>query len=169
PVGATAWALRPVGPETGLDRVLGVRHEADNVTPLVAHPGDVPPRTVGVLPDVAEHDPALALELVEGAFVGHVLAVLVLERDRDDLPLGVLVRPRGVGALDAQLLLAAHEAAVVVLDHRAGEQVRLSEDLEPVADPEHGQATAGCLDDRPGSGCEAADRPGAQVVAVGEA
>src|SRR5690606_18816475 len=31
PVGATAWALRPVGPETGLDRVLGVRHEADNV------------------------------------------------------------------------------------------------------------------------------------------
>ena len=37
---------------------------------------------------------------------------------------------------------------VVVADQRAGQQVRLAEDLEAVADAEHRHARAGGLDDR---------------------
>ena len=49
----------------------------------------------------------------------------------------------GRGVLDAQPLVAADELAVVVADQRAGQQVRLAEDLEAVADAEHRQAAAG--------------------------
>ena len=64
---------------------------AASLTPAIATA-----RAVGVGAQVAEHDPALALELVEGALVGDVAALPVLQRD-DDLLGGLeLRRPRGV-------------------------------------------------------------------------
>jgi hypothetical protein len=47
------------------------------------------------------------------------------------------VGPGGRRVLDAQPLVAADEVAVVVADQPAGQQVRLDEDLEAVADAEH--------------------------------
>ena len=41
-------ASRGVGAEAGLDRVLGVRHEADHVAALVGDAGDVAQRPVRV-------------------------------------------------------------------------------------------------------------------------
>ena len=57
----------PVGAGTGevLDRVLGVRHQADDVAALVGDAGDVAERAVGVVVEVARDDAALALEHVE--------------------------------------------------------------------------------------------------------
>ena len=71
--------------------------------------------------------------------------------------------------LDPQPLVAADELAVVVADQRAGQQVGLAEDLEAVADPEHRHAAPGGLDHLGHHRREPADRPAAQVVAVGEA
>src|SRR5699024_9180438 len=118
---------------------------------------------------VAEHDPTLVLELGEGALVGDVLAVLVLQRDPDDLPGLVAAGPGGLHVLDRERLVAAQEGAVSVLDHRARQQVRLAQDLEAVADAQHGHPALRGVDHLLHHRCEAADGPGAQVVAVGEA
>ncbi len=57
-------------------------------------------------------------------------------------------RSRAVDPLDAQSLVAADELAVVVADERTGQQVRLAQDLEAVADAEHGQpVSAGSMTD----------------------
>ena len=50
-----------------------------------------------------------------------------------------------------------------------GQQPRLAQHLKAVADPEHRPAVGGERGDRLHRGCETRDRPGAQVVAVGEA
>src|SRR5665648_427431 len=89
-VGAPARSGRPVGAEARLDRVLRVRHQAHNVAGFVGDPGDVPAGSVRVPAGVAEHDPPLRLELVEGGLVGDELPVLVLQRDGDPLADGVL-------------------------------------------------------------------------------
>ena len=73
------------------------------------------------------------------------------------------------GCDDVELDLAEGEAQVGVGQQRAGQQMRLAEHLEAVADPQHEPAVAGELDHRLHRGREAGDRAGAQVVAVGEA
>ena len=64
PSGPGARAGLRAGTEAGLDGVLGVRHEADDVASLIAHTGDVTGRAVGVV-HVAEDDESLALKTVE--------------------------------------------------------------------------------------------------------
>src|SRR5450830_580342 len=167
-VGAAARSGGPVGAEVRLDRVLRVRHEAHNVARFVGDPGDVAAGSVRVPAGVTEHDPPLRLELVERPLVRDELPVLVLQRDGDPLADGVLPGPGGVDVLHRQLLLAADERPVVVLDHRAGQQVRLAEDLEAVADAEHREPAARGVDKGVHHGGEPADRARAQVVAVGE-
>src|SRR6478752_2986160 len=165
PVEARAVAL--------LDRVLGVRHEADDVAALVGDAGDVAVGAVGVaalgVGDVAEDDAPLPLEPVEGRLVGDETALAVLEDDRDLLAGLEVGRPRGRGVLDDEPLVDAVELAVVVADQSAGQQVALGEHLEAVADAEDGQATLGRRDERLHDRCEAGDGAAAQVVAVGEA
>ena len=68
-----------------------------------------------------------------------------------------------------ELELAEGEAPVGVAEQRARQQARLAEDLEAVADPQHQAALVGEGDDRLHRRREAGDRPGPQVVAVGEA
>ena len=58
---------------------------------------------------------------------------------------------------------------LLVEQQRAGEQARLAEDLEAVADAEYRAARGGELAHRLHRRREAGDRAGAQVVAVGEA
>ena len=134
-----------------LDRVLRVRHEADDPAVLAGDAGDVPARAVGVALDVAGDDPALALEAVEVGVGRHVPALAVLDRDDDALAVGVGVRPGGVGALDAQRLVAVAEVQVAVAGQRAGQQAGLAEHLEAVADAEHRHALARPSRRRPAS------------------
>src|SRR5690606_11381947 len=63
----------------------------------------------------------------------------------------------------------AHEVLVVVADQAAGQQVRLDEHLEAVADAEDGHALGGSLLDLGHDRRECGDRTRAQVVAVAEA
>ncbi|GAA1647268.1 hypothetical protein GCM10009790_30540 [Georgenia ruanii] len=58
---------------------------------------------------------------------------------------------------------------MVVADERAGQQVGLAQDLEAVADAEHGQPALSGRHDLAHHRREPGDRAAAQVVAVGEA
>ena len=58
---------------------------------------------------------------------------------------------------------------MVVLDHRAGKQVRLAQYLEPITDAQHGQPAKGCRDQRGHDRCEAGDGTRSKVIAIGEA
>ena len=155
-------------PGERLDRVLGVGHQADHVAGRVADAGDVAARPVRVDVQVAGDDAALGLERVEGALVGDVAALAVLQRDHDLGSRRVVAGPRGGRGLDAQLLVAAHEVQAVVAHERPREQVGLAEHLEAVADAQDWQAFARRRDQDFHHLGEARDRPAAQVVAVGE-
>ena len=78
-------------------------------------------------------------------------------------------RWRGQSIERLELELAADEAHRLVEQQRAGQQARLAEDLEAVADPQHRAAAGGEGGDRLHRRREAGDRARPQVVAVGEA
>ena len=69
--------------------------------------------------------------------IGVVVALAVRDRDAQDLAGEGARRERRVGLLDADAHVLAVELQVAVPQHRAWQQSRLEEDLEPVADPEH--------------------------------
>ena len=68
-------------PEQRIDRVLGVRHQAEHVSRLVAHAGDVAHRAVAVL-RIAQHELARRLQLLVQLLVRVPAALAVLDRDR---------------------------------------------------------------------------------------
>src|SRR5438128_1557175 len=72
------------------------------------------------------------------------------------------------GGLHPQLHRGAQELEAPVLLQRAGQEAGLGEDLEAVADAEHGAPGAGEVGYRAHHRREAGDGAGAQVVAVGE-
>ena len=92
----------------------------------------------------------------------------MLHWDRQSVAGSAVAGEGGVGALHQEIHLPAHEAQRLVRKEGTGQQSRLAEHLEAVADPEHRPAGLRVRRDRPHRGREAGDRPGAQVVAVGE-
>lgn len=161
-------AVGAAGPDQGLDGVLRVRHQTDDVARLVRDAGDVAQRAVRVDVDVAERDPAFGLQHVERVLVGDVPPVHVLQRDVDLLVGLVVGGPGGPRVLHPQLLVAADEVEVVVAEHRAGKKVRLGEDLEAVADAENRHSGLRLLDDGLHHRREARDGTRPQIVAVRE-
>src|SRR3954470_18020173 len=164
--------LQPVGRGAGqlVDRVLGVRHEPEDVARLVADAGDVGRRAVRVgAVGIAQDDLAGSLHPVELPGRQVVAPGRVLDRDRQPLALSARAREGRVGVDDLERGLRAAEAQVVVAEQRAGQQPRLAQHLEAVADPEHEAALAREGDHRLHDRREARDRPDAQVVAVREA
>ena len=115
---------------------------------------------------VAEPDPALALERAQRLGVGLVAPLAV--RDRE---LPHLAQPGGERALARHLdePVAALEALAHVARERAGEQARLGEDSEAVADAEHVSPALGVRANRPDDGARLGDGARPQVVAVAEA
>ena len=140
----------PVGRRPGqrVDGVLRVRHQADHVALGVADARDVAGGAVGRAVGVPDDHPAGALELVQRRLVGDEGALAVLDRHGEQLTGGVARRParcrvRSPSSRD----VACDEPQARVPGERAGQQVRLAQDLEAVADAEHRQARR----PRPGS------------------
>ena len=124
---------------------------------------------LGASADVADDDPAGPLQLVQGGLVGRVRALAALERHRELLAGGVTGGPRGRRVPHDQPHVGVDEAAPGVPGQRAGQQVRLAQDLEAVADAEHREPRLRRRDQLGHHRGEAGDRAASQVVAVGEA
>src|SRR3954452_2767318 len=149
----------------GVDRVLGGRHEAEDIALGVAHAGDVVLGAVGVVAGGVAQD-----NLLLGHWLGGVEAAgRVLDRDREAVSARTRAGERRLRVDDLDLDLAADEAQGRVGQERAGQQARLAQDLKAVADAEHGAAVAGEVEHRRHHGREAGDRTHAEVVAVAEA
>ena len=73
-----------VGAQQEVRRALGVRHQAEHVAGLVEDAGDAARRAVALV-EIAQGDPALALEPVERRRVGLVVAVMMGDREDDFL------------------------------------------------------------------------------------
>ena len=90
------------------------------------------------------------------------------DRDVHEIAFGVRRREGRARVLDPETHVVAAEAQVSVADQRAGQEVRLAQHLEPVADPQREPPAAREVDHLAHDRAEAGDRPGPQVVPVGE-
>ena len=171
-------SLAPSVPESATSaRRSGCGIRPSTCARLVVDAGDVVARAVGIglrgdgaaRLAIAEGDAAFAFEPLERGVVGEVAAVLVGDRESDDLAALVAARVDRIVPLDAQSHVAADEFERGVAHQHAGQQPRLGQHLEAVADAEHR-----------GSGARARhhfahDRrmrrhgAGAEIIAVGEA
>src|SRR5207245_5154658 len=118
---------------------------------------------------VAEDDALLVLERRERALVGDVAALAVLDRQLEPLARAAAVGEERVGGLHPHRDQAAHEAERAVGEQRPGEQPRLAQDLEAVADAQHEATLAGVPRHGVHDGRELGQRAAAEVVAVREA
>src|SRR5579884_2603148 len=138
------------GAEQRVDRVLGMRHQAEHVAPLVADAGDVGNRPVARLA-VAHDNLTIRFELSHDLRRRIPPSVTVLDGNDDALAHRAARRERDVVSLDDERDVAAHEAQRFVLEERPGQEAGLAEDLEAVADPEHEPPGVGEL--AHGGGC----------------
>jgi hypothetical protein len=91
-------------------------------------------------------------------------------RHRDAQPRAAQADGEGrLGALHLDEHVLADEVERGVAEQRAGQEPRLAQDLEAVADADHRAAAAGVADDVLHHRREARQRAAAQVIAVGEA
>ena len=154
-----------------------MRHQAEDVAAAVADAGDVARGAIRVRlarhaalgVAIAEDDLAVALEVVEHVVVGEVVPLAVRDRGAQHLAGCQLRGERRRGLIRAQADVAADEAEVLVAHQRAGQQPRLGEHLEAVADAEDQAAVRGVAADRLHHRRELRERAGAEVVAVCEA
>ena len=98
-----------------------------------------------------------------------VVALPVRDRHAQDLPLRRPGGERRVGLLDPDVHVLAVKLQVAVAQHRAGEESRLAENLEAVADAQDRPAGSGEVADGGHHRGKPGDRAGAQVVAVRKA
>jgi hypothetical protein len=147
-----------------------MRHEPHDVAVVTAadtrDAADGPVRgAVGV----PHHDPAGPFQFAECRLVRGVGALAALQRDDQLLAGFVAPGPRGPRVLHPQPHVARDEAQPGVPGKRAGQQVRLAQDLEAVADAEHRQPSPGRRDEFLHDRREPGDGAAAQVITVGEA
>ena len=103
---------------------------------LVRDTGDPVDGAVHVV-GVAERDLPARLELRHELGIAVPAALAVLDRDHELLPELPAAGERARRALHGDGDVGAEELLLPVRPQHAGEQARLAEDLEAVADPEH--------------------------------
>ena len=142
-------------------------HQPDDVAALAGDRRDVAGGAVRVVPGrIPEHDTPPSFELIELIVRSEITTGLMLDRNRQPLAGFALPSEWGLGALHDQLHLAADEAERFVRQQRPGKQAGFAEDLEPVADPEHGPSGLGVFRHGLHRRREAGDRARTQVVTV---
>ena len=148
--------------------MLGVRHQADDPAVGRRDACDVAHRAVGVVA-VAEHHPAVTLELVEHVLGRDVAALAGFQRHQQVCAELVAGRPRrGIGR-HLQPQVSAHEVQSGVAGQGARQQPGFTQHLKSVADAQYRHSSTRGLDDGIHHGRELGDGAAAQVVAVGKA
>jgi hypothetical protein len=144
-----------------------VGHQAEHIAGRVDDTGDIARRAIDRF-GIAEHHPALALQPVERFGIGDIVAVVMRHRDPHDLAGVIAAGEDRLRRFDRQRNVAADEIETRVAHQRAGQQPRLGQHLETVADAEHGAALAGGGNDRRHHRRPRAHRAGTQIVAIGK-
>ena len=163
--------------EPRLARPLGVGHEAEDVAARVADARDVLERSVRVARvrdhalgvAVTEQDLAVGGQLGQGRFVGGVIAFAVGDGDVQHLARLGGAEERVIGRADPQEAVLADEMERTVADERAGQEPRLGQHLEAVADADQEPAVIGIIAHGFHNGRKPGDGTAAEVIAVGEA
>ena len=119
--------------------------------------------------DVPEEDLPVALERVERRLVGVVAPLAVGHRHPQRTPGVDRMREGRVEPFGRDPDLLPDEPQRGIPQQRPGDEARLGQHLEAVADPEHEPAVRGEPGHRPHDRAEPGDDPGPHVVAVGEA
>jgi hypothetical protein len=136
--------------------------------PLGVHDaGDVAGRAVGIVL-VAEHHLAFALDAVQRLFVGEEVALAVADGHHRRALLAEAGGEAGLAVDHVQRHRLADVLQLGVAQQGAGQQARLAQHLEAVADPDHRHALGG-LDHFAHHRALGRHGPAAQVVAVREA
>src|SRR5688572_33461323 len=144
-------------------------HEPHDVPGAVADAGHVSRGAVRVRAvDVAEDDLALAFELFEQRVRGEEAALTVLDRDHEPVSNRAARKRRDVAALYLHLDVLTDEGKALVGAESAGQQPRLAEDLEAVANPEYRTPSCRELGHGVHRGRQSCDGATAEVVAVRE-
>src|SRR5438105_7802853 len=146
-----------------------MRHDPHHVAAGVAYAGDIVHRPVRIVCDVAQHDLTVGHELGRRLSVGDIAAVAVRDRQRQLFALLVTAGEGRVRRLDPYADRSRQKLETGVAHQRAGEQSRLAQDLEPVADAEYPTARARVRRDGTEHRREPSDGPGAKIIAVAEA
>ena len=169
--------LEPVhSPEHRFHRMLRMRHQAKDVEALVGDARDRAHRAVGIrrvalVPvgiDVAQnHLPAL-FHLAEFIFGRDVQTFAVFDRQPQQIALLRRARERRARVLNAQPHALAYKGERAVARQRARQQMRLAQNLKPVAGADYQPAVGGELRHALHDRREPRDCAGAQIVAVAE-
>src|SRR6267378_1682250 len=145
-----------------------MRHDPHYVASGVAYAGDIVHRPVRIVRDIAQHDLAVGLELGCRLRIGDKTSVPV--RDWECQLFTPLV-PAGEGRvrrLDPHMYRPRQKLETGVAHQRAGQQSRLAQNLEPVADAEYRATGARVGRHRAEYRRKAGDGPGPKIIAVAE-
>src|SRR5438477_709732 len=155
---------------------LGMRHQAHYVAAGVRNAGDVAERSVGVRlrghpaigRAVAKDNLPVALDRLERLRVRVEIALAMRDRDAQYLARTAIEGKGGFALLHPKVHPLAAELAGRVPQQRHGEQPRLLQDLETIADPEHQSAAVREVRHHLHHRGEAGDRATAQLIAIAE-
>ena len=131
--------------------MLWVRHQAQDVARLAHDAGDGIVGPVRIRPGITERDAGRPLQ------IDHVRTARVLDRNLE-FPSRGQPGIKAARILDPDPYVPTHEAPVAVRNQGAGKQSALAQDLESVADAEHGKARGRTRFDLAHDGREASHR-----------
>src|SRR5712692_8087665 len=152
-------------------------HHAEHVASGAADAGNIFQRSVGVgfrcdfalRVRVAEDDTVVALQISECGLIAKIIAFHVADGDGQHFASAAGVGKRRVVVFDSYVHRLADIFQTDVAHQRSGQQSRLTQNLEAVADTEDQSAPVGELTNRSHHGREFGDGASTEVVAEGEA
>src|SRR3972149_6089528 len=86
---------------------------------------------------ISEYDLAVSFQSVQRLIVGKEVSVSMCNGNTQDIPRDTVSREPRVGVLDPEIHILADEPERIVAQQCSGEQSRLRENLESVADAPH--------------------------------
>jgi hypothetical protein len=151
-----------------------MRHQAENVPPLIAHTGDVIQRAIGISRrrspplgiDITKQDLMVLAQPLQSCRVGVVTTLAVLDREFEQLSFFSLAGKRRVRFFDSKHYLLANKLKPGISHQRTRQQTRFTENLEAIADSQHQAALPSELENAAHDRRKTRHGAAAEIVAV---
>ncbi|HEY5744156.1 MAG TPA: hypothetical protein VIS99_16645, partial [Terrimicrobiaceae bacterium] len=155
---------------------FGVRHQTEDIALFIADAGDIVPRSIrvrslrGAPPGVAiaQQDTTFELKAVEDLIGGKVTTFSMCDRKTKNGPVPGGISKRTIMSFDTNVNMFANKVESAVSNQGAGEQTRLAQYLEAVANADHRAARGGEASYRTHDGREASNCSTAEIISVGK-